>query len=153
MRILCSPSLPCPRASLRARRSWRAIARAWLEDPIAKWLPEFSAVGTAEDPCQPPTVRMLFGISGGLTEDNSWVDPFIDATEQDLLAQVSRGLRYSHLPGTAYEYSNLGYALAGLSVARAVGQPIKRFVENEVLAPLGLTSTCFAQVNVITPGV
>ena len=61
-----------------------------LEDPIAKWLPEFSAVGTAEDPCQPPTVRMLFSMSGGLTEDNSWVDPFIDATEQDLLAQVSR---------------------------------------------------------------
>ena len=114
-----------------------------LEDPITKWLPEFSAAGTAEDPCQPPTVRMLFSMSGGLTEDNSWVDPFIDATEQDLLAQVSSGLRYSHLPGTAYEYSNLGYTLAGLAVARAVGQPIERVVENEVLAPLGLTSTCF----------
>jgi len=114
-----------------------------LEDPITKWLPEFSAVGTAEDPCQPPTVRMLFSMCGGLTEDNSWVDPFIDATEQDLLAQVSRGLRYSHLPGTVYEYSNLGYTLAGLAVARAVGQPIERFVENEVLAPLGLASTCF----------
>src|SRR5580700_2248833 len=36
-----------------------------------------------------------------------------------------------------------GYALAGLSVARAVGQPIERFVEDEVLAPIGLTSTCF----------
>jgi len=88
-------------------------------------------------------VGMLFSMSGGLTEDNAWVDPFIDATEQDLLAQVSRGLRYSRLPGTAYEYSNLGYTLAGLAVARAVGQPIERFVENEVLAPLGLTSTCF----------
>src|SRR5215813_9073660 len=101
-----------------------------LEDPITRWLPEFSAAGTAEDPCQPPTVGMLFSMSG-------------DATEQDLLAQVSRGLRYSHLPGTAYEYSNLGYTLAGLAVARAVGQPIERFVENEVLVPLGLTSTCF----------
>jgi CubicO group peptidase (beta-lactamase class C family) len=117
-----------------------------LEDPITKWIPEFSATGTIEDPCQPPTVRMLFSMSGGLTEDNSWVDPFIDATEQDLLAQVSRGLRYSHVPGTVYEYSNLGYTLAGLAVARAVGQPIERFVEDEVLAPLRLTSTCFDNI-------
>lgn len=114
-----------------------------LEDPITNWIPEFSATGTAEDPCQPPSVRMLFSMSGGLTEDNSWVDPFIDASEQDLLAHVRRGLRYSHIPGTVYEYSNIGYTLAGLAVARAVGQPIERFVENEVLAPLGLTSTCF----------
>jgi CubicO group peptidase (beta-lactamase class C family) len=77
-----------------------------LEDPITKWVPEFSATGTIEDPCQPPTVRMLFSMSGGLTEDNSWVDPLIEASEQDLLAQVSRGLRYSHVPGTVHEYSN-----------------------------------------------
>jgi CubicO group peptidase (beta-lactamase class C family) len=114
-----------------------------LEDPITKWVPEFSATGTIEDPCQPPTVRMLFSMSGGLTEDNSWVDPLIEASEQDLLAQVSRGLRYSHVPGTVYEYSNLGYTLAGLAVARAAGQPIERLVEDEVLAPLRLTSTCF----------
>ncbi len=86
---------------------------------------------------------MLFSMSGGLTEDNSWVDPFIHLTEQELLDRMSGGLRYSHLPGTTYEYSNLGYTLAGLAVGRAVGQTIEDFVTTEVLRPLGLTSTFF----------
>ncbi|WP_186526197.1 serine hydrolase domain-containing protein [Leekyejoonella antrihumi] len=114
-----------------------------LDDPITKYFPQFDARGTVEDPCAPPTLEMLFSMSGGLTEDNSWVDPFIDASEEDLLAQVSKGLRYSHLPGTVYEYSNLGYTLAGLAVGRATGQPIEDFVTDEVLRPLGLTSTFF----------
>ena len=114
-----------------------------LTDPITAWIPEFAASGTAEDPCAPPTLEMLFSMSGGLTEDNSWVDPFIDASQDRLMAEVGRGLRYSHVPGTVYEYSNLGYTLAGLAVGRAVGRRIEDFVRDEILVPLGLTSTCF----------
>lgn len=114
-----------------------------LDDPIIKYFPQFVAVGTREDPCEPPTLGMLFSMSGGLTEDNSWVDPFINATVDELLDQVGKGMRYSHAPGTVYEYSNLGYTLAGLAVGRAVGRPIEDFVTDEVLVPLGLTSTFF----------
>ncbi len=114
-----------------------------LNDPITDYIPEFSASGTVEDPCAPPTLGMLLSMSGGLTEDNAWVDPFIDATEEAVLAQVARGLRYSHLPGNTFEYSNLGFTLAGLAVGRAVGRPIEDFVRDEIFVPLGLTSTCF----------
>lgn len=114
-----------------------------LNDPITSYIPEFSASGTVEDPCAPPTLGMLLSMSGGLTEDNAWVDPFIDATENEMLAQVARGLRYSHLPGNTFEYSNLGFTLAGLAVGRAVGRPIEDFVRDEIFVPLGLTSTCF----------
>lgn len=114
-----------------------------LDDPITMYFPEFTAAGTVEDPCDPPTLGMLFSMSGGLTEDNSWVDPFIDLSVEEVLVHVKRGLRYSHLPGTVYEYSNLGYALAGLAVGLAVGRPIEDFVRDEVLLPLGLTSTTF----------
>jgi len=114
-----------------------------LDDPITRYFPEFTASGTAEDPCPPPTLGMLLSMSGGLTEDNSWVDPFIDAAEDVLLDQVSKGLRYSNLPGTEYEYSNLGFTLAGLAVGRAVGRRIEDFVTDELLVPLGLTSTWF----------
>lgn len=114
-----------------------------LDAPITDFFPEYTASGTFDDPCDPPTVRMLFSMSGGLTEDNSWVDPFIDAPVDDILARVADGLRYSSLPGTAYEYSNLGYALAGLAVGKAVGRPIEEWVHDEVIAPLGLASTWF----------
>lgn len=114
-----------------------------LHDPITAYFPQFSASGTADDPCEPPTLGMLLSMSGGLTEDNSWVDPFIDATEEVLLEQVAKGLRYSHVPGAVYEYSNLGYTLAGLAVGRAVGRPIEDFVRDEIFTPLHLDATCF----------
>ncbi|BCJ34057.1 penicillin-binding protein [Actinocatenispora thailandica] len=114
-----------------------------LDDPITTYFPQFTASGTLDDPCPPPTLGMLFSMSGGLTEDNSWVDPFIDASVDVVLDQVAKGLRYSTVPGTEYEYSNLGYTLAGLAVGRAVGRPIEEFVRDEVLTPLGLTSTWF----------
>lgn len=114
-----------------------------LDDPITTYIPEFTASGAAEDRCDPPTLGMLFSMSGGLTEDNAWVDPFIDASVESVLEEVRRGVRYSHLPGGVYEYSNLGFTLAGLAVGRAVGRPIEEFVRDEVLDPLGLTSTFF----------
>lgn len=114
-----------------------------LDDPITTYFPEFSASGTVEDPCDPPTIGMLLSMSGGLTEDNSWVDPFIDSTEAQILEQVGNGLRYSHLPGSTFEYSNLGFTLAGLGVGRAVGKPIEDYVRDQVFVPLGLTSTYF----------
>lgn len=114
-----------------------------LDDPITAWFPDFAGAGATEDPCDPPTMRMLFSMSGGLTEDNSWIDPFIHMDETELLRQLKDGVRYSHSPGSTYEYSNLGYALAGLAVGRAVGRPIEEFVHDEVLVPLGLTRTFF----------
>jgi CubicO group peptidase (beta-lactamase class C family) len=114
-----------------------------LDAPVTDFFDEFSATGTFDDPCDPPTIRMLLSMAGGLTEDNSWVDPFIDMPEQQLLATVGKGLYYSNLPGTVFEYSNLGFTLAGLAVGRAVGARIEDFVRDELLVPLGMTSTWF----------
>jgi CubicO group peptidase (beta-lactamase class C family) len=88
-----------------------------------------------------PTLRMLLSMTGGLTEDNAWVDPFIDAPVDEILAQASRGVRLSSCPGTTYEYSNLGYALVGIAITRATGTPFADYLRTTVLEPLGLTST------------
>ena len=119
-----------------------------LDAPITDFFPEFSAgfpgegvgVGDSDDA---PTLRMLLSMGGGLTEDNSWVDPFIDMPVDELLVIVARGLSYSTPPGSAFEYSNLGYTLAGLAVGKAVGRPIEDWVRDEILLPLGLDSTRF----------
>lgn len=109
-----------------------------LHEPITKYVPEFSlSAGHAEV----PTLEMLLGMYGGLTEDNSWVDPFINMPTDSLLALVEKGVRFSHLPGAVYEYSNLGFALASLAVSRAAGRPLGDFLRQEVLLPLGLNST------------
>ncbi|HWD97005.1 MAG TPA: serine hydrolase domain-containing protein [Acidimicrobiales bacterium] len=115
-----------------------------LDDPITKFLPDFRANGAPEDPCDPPSIRMLLSMSGGLTEDNSWVDPQIGMSEAELMRLVAKGLKYSHTPGTVYEYSNVGFTLTGFVVAKVTGMSIQDFVTNEIFTPLGMTSTSFS---------
>jgi CubicO group peptidase (beta-lactamase class C family) len=122
-----------------------------LTDPITKYVPEFHVTGDGITAGDVPTVEMLFSMCGGLTEDNSWVDPFIDLPTDVLLQQVSKGVRLSRLPGAAFEYSNLGYTIAGLAVARAAGRPLEEFVRDELLMPLGLASTFFD--SAVPPGI
>lgn len=114
-----------------------------LDAPITEYLPEFAASTTSGEACDPPTVRMLLSMSGGLTEDNSWVDPFIDTPVDDLLAMVAEGLAYSSPPGSVFEYSNLGFTLAGLAVGRATGSSIEDWIRDELLRPLRMASTWF----------
>jgi CubicO group peptidase (beta-lactamase class C family) len=44
-------------------------------------------------------------------------------------------------PGTRREYANVGAALAGYIVERAVGEPLNVFTRKQVFAPLGMTNT------------
>ncbi len=112
-----------------------------LDDPVSKYVPEFRLSDGGVKPDGMPTIGMLLSMSGGLTEDNSWVDPFIDLPTEMLLGIVEAGVRLSRPPGAAYEYSNLGFAIACLAVERAVAQPLTTFLRDEVLHPLGLRST------------
>jgi CubicO group peptidase (beta-lactamase class C family) len=112
-----------------------------LDDPITKYFPQFRATGAPDGEARPPTLRMLLSMSSGLTEDNAWVDPKIDMTEEELLAIAAKGLKYSHTPGTIYEYSNTGFTLAGLALQEATGRRYGEFVTTELLEPLGMTST------------
>jgi CubicO group peptidase (beta-lactamase class C family) len=41
-------------------------------------------------------------------------------------------------PGTAYAYSNFGYCVLGRVIEKVTGQPYERYVQNEILAPLGI---------------
>ncbi len=112
-----------------------------LEDAVTRYVPELAASPGGVRASRMPTIRMLLSMCGGLTEDNAWVDPFIDRPMEDLLAIVAQGLRFSRLPGIAYEYSNLGFALACLALSRAVHQPLQQFLTEQLLEPLGLSST------------
>jgi len=114
-----------------------------LDAPITRYVPEFTASAPDGEVHAPPTVRMLLSMSGGLTEDNSWVDPLVDVTVDELLTDLTEGVLYSHAPGSVYEYSNLGYSLAGIAVGRAVGASIEDFVMVEICEPLGLKQTWF----------
>src|SRR5262249_3251640 len=46
-----------------------------------------------------------------------------------------------HSPGTAFEYSCVGYLIAGLLAERVTGRPLAELVHDRVCAPLGLRDT------------
>lgn len=50
-------------------------------------------------------------------------------------------------PGEAYEYSNLGAALAAAALERATGQDFAAYTAARVFAPLGMPSTAWARTN------
>jgi CubicO group peptidase (beta-lactamase class C family) len=55
-----------------------------------------------------------------------------------------------HTPGTHYEYSNLGYAIAGAITEKVTGKPWEEAMRKEVFGPLGMTSVGFGGTG--TPG-
>ena len=54
---------------------------------------------------------------------------------------MSRSLEAKFEPGSKFRYSNLGYDLLGLVVARASGESFEDYVEEEVLRPAGMASS------------
>ena len=51
------------------------------------------------------------------------------------------GIPFSTAPGTAYEYSNYGFAILGRIVARASGTSYNHYLATHNLKPLGMSST------------
>jgi CubicO group peptidase (beta-lactamase class C family) len=121
----------------------RDAGRLVLDAPVSDHVPAFADVvlPTVDSPV--PTVRMLMTMSGGLPTDDPWGDRQESITDDELDALLRGGLRFDTVPGTAFAYSNLSWALLGRVVSSVTGRPYREVVEQTVLEPLGLTSTGF----------
>ncbi|OHC94804.1 MAG: penicillin-binding protein [Sphingomonadales bacterium RIFCSPLOWO2_12_FULL_63_15] len=86
-------------------------------------------------------IRELLTHSAGLVDDNPWGDRQTPLAEADFTRMLQTGVPFSTTPGTRYEYSNFGYALLGRIIANVSGQPYRRYVERNLLAPLGMASS------------
>lgn len=113
-----------------------------IEAPITDFYPGWHGT-VGDEPAVTPTIRQLLSMGGGLTEDNSWVDPFLGLSEAELVERIRPGFNCSNHPGTVFEYSNIGFTMAGLAVGKAVGRRVEDWVTDEILRPLGMNSTWF----------
>lgn len=86
-------------------------------------------------------VRDLLTHTAGFVTDDPWGDRQTPLPEADFTRFLSEGVPFTGPPGTAMEYSNLGYAMLGRVVANAAQQPYKDFVAASLLGPLGMTSS------------
>lgn len=112
-----------------------------LDDPAEKYVPELAGLvyPTADSP--KITIRHLLSHAEGFPEDNPWGDQQLAVTEDEFTALLRSGIPFSTAPGTAYEYSNYGFAILGRIVSRVSGVPYANYVTSHILQPLGMTAT------------
>jgi CubicO group peptidase (beta-lactamase class C family) len=130
-----------------------------VNDKLVSWrVPENEFTATEK-----VTLRRLLSHSSGLSDGfamRSSGDPEYDwwtgegeaptITIQQLLearppADDGDPTRVTRVPGTAYEYSNLGYGVVQLLMTDVTGRPFSELMQEVVLGPAGMTSSTFEQ--------
>ena len=112
-----------------------------LDDLAEKHVPEMGAwrYPTADSPRI--RVRDLLNHSAGFVTDDPWGDRQQVMDEATFTAMLKRGVPFTRAPGTAFEYSNFGYALLGRIVTNVSGMPYDRYIATTIQRPLGMSST------------
>jgi len=111
--------------------------RLKLDDPIKRYFPTLPAAANAI------TVRHLLTHTSGLIDYEDVMDPADtrQVHDADVLALLQSQDHTYFAPGTAYRYSNSGYALLALIVERASGQRYAQFLHDRIFLPLGMRDT------------
>ena len=105
-----------------------------LDDPVRKWLP---SLPPATDGI---TLHHLLTHTSGLVDYEDVMPEAIDGqlADGDVLHLLERQDRLSFAPGSAYRYSNSGYVLLGLVVAKASRRDFPAFLRERIFLPLGM---------------
>src|SRR5439155_24274096 len=117
-----------------------------LTDPVEKYVPEINQVSKRPPNAPPITLLQVSSMTSGLSREPAGppdhsVGP-VSGWEQKVLASLPQ-TTYAYEPGTRYLYSNIGFASLGIALSRAAREPYTSYVEQHILAPLGMTHTAF----------
>jgi CubicO group peptidase (beta-lactamase class C family) len=113
-----------------------------LDAKLARILPDYRIT---DDRQAGITIRQLLLHTSGLpdVEDYQWDRPRLDdqALARWVLEESPRELLFD--PGSAREYSNIGYEILGLVIARTSGLSFEEYMARNIFAPLAMTRTTF----------
>lgn len=124
-----------------------------LDAPVSGYLRRWQLPASPFDTDQ-VTARRLLSHTAGLTDDLGYLGFAPDEPLQTLEAALSEAadalpgadgrVRVGMEPGAQWRYSGGGYALLQLLIEELSGQPFAAFMEERVLAPLGMHDSSFA---------
>ncbi|HWC73973.1 MAG TPA: serine hydrolase domain-containing protein [Gemmatimonadales bacterium] len=108
-----------------------------LDQPARTILPELPAAAA------PVTIRHLLNHTSGLVDYEDLIPETRTAQldDNDVLTMLAAKDSVYFPAGTAYRYSNSGYVLLGMIVARVSGMSFPQFLRAKIFRPLGMTAS------------
>jgi len=106
-----------------------------LEDPVARYIPEFAANGK-----DALTVRQLLTHYSGLKPD---LDLTTEWSGEEAAFRLANDEKPQAPPGAQFVYSDINFILLGELVERVSGMPLDKYSAAHVFQPLGMKRTRF----------
>jgi len=115
-----------------------------------KFEPHIEEGGKLDERWRQVTIAHCLSHAGGWDRAVSY-DPMFQALRMAKSLQVELPILPEHIiryqlgqpldfdPGERYAYSNFGYSLLGRIIEKVTGQPYEKYVQGEVLRPVGIT--------------
>ncbi len=116
-----------------------------LDKPVRDYLPELPDYNRNSNPV---TVRQLTHHTSGIPDLYSLLELYDVSFDKTLNSEklLKIILGQSHLnfePGSKYMYSNSGYSLLGALVEMVSGQPLQKYLQENIFKPLGMNNSHF----------
>jgi CubicO group peptidase (beta-lactamase class C family) len=121
-----------------------------LQDDITKFLPDYPTQG------HKVTIHELLTHTSGVKSYTSLGPAFwneksrLDLTDDQMLA-LFENEPFDFNPGEKWLYDNSGYFLLGVIITKVTGLPYRQYLEEKILAPLGLHATRYCDEQRILP--
>lgn len=130
-----------------------AQAKLSLSDTVQRWLPGLIPNGSQI------TIRELLNHSSGIADYCSLPNyPTVCSPRgsamtkpwtQQQLVQLGASAAPTFPPGQGWAYSNTGYVLLGMIIARVTGHTLTEELQRQIYRPLGLRQTSFATTTAV----
>ena len=111
------------------------LGQVKLNDPVAKYIPEFAQNGKNE-----VTVRQLMTHYSGLRADLDLKPYWRGADEAFARANAEKLI---NPPGAVFFYSDINFIVLGELVQRVSGMPLNQYAQTYIFGPLVMTTTTF----------
>ena len=125
-----------------------------LSDPVEKYFPEVKTIQGRHLDAPPITLFQLATHTAGLSREPDDAPTYLKGPVSEWEKILISALPHTHYqfePGIRHSYSNIGYAILGASLGRAIGEPYTEHIRKRIFKPLGMEHSAFEPNPAIRP--
>ena len=125
--------------------------RLLLDDPVGKYLTKWK-LSNSEFNNNEVTIRRLLSHTAGLSPHKGYLGvapgKHLDSIEESLSGKgwLNEPVEVTNKPGSETIYSGGGYTILQLVIEEVTGIPFDRYMEEQIMKPLGMKSSSFYNV-------